>query len=138
LVIDCGIDCALRGEVGDKAEHLKTRAKEFALNTMRFVDRLPTDAASRYLGQQLLRSANAVAANYRAACRARSRAEFVSRMGVVAEEADESAHWLDLLSLRGAGPAAERGGLVNEAHELEAIFSASYGTSKRRLAAARR
>jgi four helix bundle protein len=123
--------------MGEASEELKTRSKRFAFNAMRFVDQLPQDAAARYLGQQLLRAANAVAASYRAACRARSRAEFVSRIGVVAEEADESAHWLEMLALRGAGAVETRRTLLTEAHELEAIFSASYGTSKRNLAAER-
>jgi four helix bundle protein len=87
--------------MGVQSEELKERTKRFALDVMRLVDALGSVEASRYLGPRLGRAANSVAANYRAVCRARSHAEFVARMGVVAEEADESAHWLEMLWERG-------------------------------------
>jgi len=120
--------------VGEQSETLKRRLKQFALDVMALAETLPRDEAQRYLVSQLIRSSNATAANYRAACRGRSKREFVARIGVAAEEADESAHWLDMLTARSQGGVAELRKLLIEAHELEAILSASYGTSKRRLA----
>ena len=103
---------------------------------MRLVKELPRDESTRYLGHHLVRATNGVAANYRATCRARSRAEFVARVGVVAEESDESAHWLEMLiETAASGSAAQK--LRIEAHELEAIFSASQLTAKRRLRASK-
>ena len=122
--------------MSDQSEALKARSKQFALDVMRFVDTLPRDDSTQYLGRQLSRAANSVAANYRSAGRARSKAEFVSRIGIVAEEADESAHWLDMLAERGADANRTNEKLRTEAHELEAVFSASFRTAKRNLQAA--
>ena len=135
LVID-GLASLVRGAgaiVSEQSDALRARATKFALNVMRFVDGLPREDHAQYLGRQLSRSANSVAANYRSACRARSRAEFVSRMGVVAEESDESAHWLDMLAARGHAANFSAQQLRTEAHELEAIFSASHHTARRNL-----
>jgi four helix bundle protein len=117
-------------DMGVQAEELKARAKRFALNTMRMIEELPWSRANDYLGSQLLRSANGVASNYRAACRARSRPEFAAKIGIVAEEADESTHWLEILTERGVRHNALPP-LTTESRELEAIFSASYGTARR-------
>ena len=119
--------------MGEQAEELKARTRRFALAVMEYVEMLPQDVSTRHLAGQLLRAANGVASNYRATCRSRSRAEFVARMGVVAEEADESAHWLDVLVDRRCEPLKTGQKLQTEAHALMAIFSASYGTSKRNL-----
>jgi four helix bundle protein len=78
-------------------DDLKKRTKQFALRILKLVAALPRTIAGRTIGGQLARSGTSVAANYRAACCARSRAEFISRLGVVEEEADESALWLELL-----------------------------------------
>src|SRR5213082_3724974 len=78
-------------------QELKERTKRFALRVMRLVDALPKSAKGRALASQLVRSGTSVAANYRASCRARSRAEFISKIGVVEEEADETALWLELI-----------------------------------------
>ena len=83
------------------------------------------------LGRQMLRSGTAVAANYRAVCRARSRAEFVARMGVVVEEADETVFWLEMLIDAGIVPKPRLSGLLAEANELLAIFAASQRTARR-------
>ncbi len=123
--------------MGSQSEGLKTRTRQFALEVMELVDHLPRDESTRHISRQLVRSANSVAANYRAACRSRSRAEFVAKIGVVAEEADETAHWLDLLAARGCDPRATVQKLLAEAHQVEAIFSASLGTARRNLARAR-
>src|SRR5216684_3641317 len=76
---------------------LKARTKEFALRVGRLVDALPNTVKGRTIANQIMRSATSVAANYRAACRARSRAEFIAKIGVVEEEADETAFWLELI-----------------------------------------
>jgi four helix bundle protein len=76
---------------------LKARAKQFALRVMKLVDALPRTIQGRVIANQIVRSATSVAANYRAACRARSRAEFIAKLGVVEEEADETCFWLELI-----------------------------------------
>ena len=81
-----------------QAEDLKTRTKQFALDVIRFVRTLASTDEARSIGRQLLRSGPGVASNYRSACRARSRAEFVARIGVALEEADESALWFEILT----------------------------------------
>jgi len=78
-------------------DDLKKLTKQFALRILKLVAALPRTLAGRTIGGQLVRSGTSVAANYRAACRARSKAEFISRLGVVEEEADESALWLELI-----------------------------------------
>jgi four helix bundle protein len=82
------------------------------------------------LGKQLLRSGTAVAANYRASCRARSRAEWVAKIGVVVEEADEVVFWLEMLSDCEIVPAIKLSGLLKEAQEVTAIFTASQRTAR--------
>ncbi len=79
------------------SDTLKRRTQQFALRVVRAVEALPNGRASNVIGNQLLRSATSVAANYRAACRAKSAADFVSKMGTVEEEADESMFWMELL-----------------------------------------
>jgi four helix bundle protein len=79
-------------------DDLRVRTKAFAVRVVRLYKSLPFSADAQVLGKQLLRSATSVAANYRAACRARSRAEWIAKIGVVVEEADESTFWLEMLS----------------------------------------
>ena len=109
---------------------LKDRTKQFALRAIRLVDTLPRKVSSEVLGKQLLRSATSVGANYRSACRGRSTAEFVAKLGVVIEEADESEYWMELIAEAGL----QKSGLVEplraEASELVAIFTASVKTAK--------
>src|SRR5581483_5734040 len=81
----------------ERAEDLRERTKRFALHVVRLSQGLTQGREARVLGDQLLRAGTAVAANYRAACRARSRAEFIAKLGVVVEEADESVFWCELL-----------------------------------------
>ena len=108
---------------------LKQRTKEFALRVIRMTDALPKRMAADVLGRQLIRSATSVAANYRGACRARSRADFVAKMGIVEEEADESVLWLELLAESGQMPAKRREAL--RAGELTAIAVSSIKTARR-------
>jgi len=112
----------------DEAE-LKSRTKQFALRVMRLVDALPKSIKGRTIGGQLIRSGTSVAANYRATCRARSRAEFISKLGVVVEEADESALWLELIVEDGLLPEARVVPLLNEANEIVRIMVASRKTA---------
>ncbi|HEX5482437.1 MAG TPA: four helix bundle protein, partial [Terriglobia bacterium] len=79
-------------------EELRQRTKQFALRIIKLFRSLPRSEEAPILGRQILRSGTSVAANYRAACRARSRADFISKVGIVVEEADETAFWLELLS----------------------------------------
>lgn len=78
-------------------EQLKVRTKKFALRVMRLVAALPKTVEGRAIGNQLIRSGTSVGANYRAACRARSKAEFIAKLGIVEEEADESGFWMELI-----------------------------------------
>ena len=113
------------------AQHLKERTKQFALRVMRLVDVLPNTPKGRAIASQLVRSGTSVAANYRAACRGRSKAEFIAKLGVVVEEADETVFWLEVLTETGVISATKAANLQKEANELLAIFSASLRTSKR-------
>jgi four helix bundle protein len=104
---------------------LKARTKKFALRVMKLVDALPRTIQGRAIASQIIRSATSVAANYRAACRARSRAEFIAKIGVVEEEADETAFWLELIIDSALLTQARIRPLLAEAGELVAIMAAS-------------
>ena len=113
------------------ARDLRQRAETFAVDVMKLCRELPATPEARNIRDQLARSATGIAANYRAPCRARSRAEFLAKLGMVVEEADESHMWLDMvlrLQLANSGE-AER--LRDEADELTAIFVASRRTASR-------
>ena len=115
-----------------QAEQLRERAKQFAIRVVRLFRSLPKTEEARIIGKQALRSGTSVAANYRAVCRARSKAEFVARIGIVVEEADEAVFWLELLVETGVVSQTRMDGLPAEANELLAIFAASQRTAKRR------
>jgi len=104
---------------------LKARTKQFALRVLTLVAALPKTIEGRAIASQLVRSGTSVAANYRAACRARSKTEFVAKMGVVLEEADEAQLWLELIIEGDLLPSKRVAGLLNEANELVAIFVTS-------------
>lgn len=106
-------------------DELKERTKTFALRVTRLVDALPNTVKGRVIANQLMRSATSVAANYRAACRARSRAEFIAKIGVVEEEADETAFWLELIVDTNLCGESQAEPLLQEAGELVAIMAAS-------------
>jgi four helix bundle protein len=110
-------------------QQLKDRTKRFAVDVISFCRELPTTLDARRCGSQLLDSATSLAANYRAACRGRSRAEFVSKLGIVVEEADESLFWLELMVEAGITSKARVEKLMKEADELTAIFVASRNTA---------
>ena len=115
-----------------KAEELKARTKRFALDVLSFRRTLPATDEATDIGRQLSRAATGVGANYRAACRSRSDAEFAARIGVVLEEADESAFWLEVLTEGGIAKERRAVDLLDEANQLTAIFAASSITARRR------
>ena len=106
-------------------EGFKKRTKLFALRIIRLYQSLPKSGEAQVLGKQLLRSAISVAANYRAVCRARTKAEFVSKMGVVVEEADESVFWIELLIEANIVKGEKLKELIDEANEILSIVSAA-------------
>jgi len=115
---------------GVNAEVMKERTKRFALHVIRLCRTLPKSSESTIISRQLMRSATSVGANYRAVCRARSTPDFVSKLGVVLEGADESLFWIDLLGDTGVVSKDKIGTIRAEANELVAIFVASLRTAK--------
>ncbi|HWA10381.1 MAG TPA: four helix bundle protein [Opitutaceae bacterium] len=111
-------------------DDLKRRTKEFALRVLKMAETLPDRGAGRVLSGQIMRSATSVAANYRAVCRAKSRADFVSKLGMVEEEIDETAFWLELTVDAGLLPWNRLAELRGEADELTAIFVRSLKTAR--------
>ena len=113
-------------------EELKKRTKQFALRIMKLADSLPNTPSGRTVSGQLVRCGTSVGANYRAACRGRSKAEFIAKLGIVLEEADESAFWLDLIIEGKLLKRYQVEPLYKEADELIAIFAASINSAKKR------
>ena len=111
-------------------QELKKRTQQSALRVFRLVEALPGTYASKAIAMQLVRSGSSIGANYRAACRGRSKAEFCAKLGTVIEEADESAHWLELIIEGNLLEAAKVQPLLNEANELCAIMVASRKSSE--------
>jgi four helix bundle protein len=114
------------------ANEMKSRTRAFALRAIRLVGSLPRTTAADVIGKQLLRCATSVGANYRAACRGRSPSEFVAKMGIVEEEADESIYWLELLADSGIIPREKLADLMGEADQLVRIIVASIRTARSR------
>ena len=111
-------------------EQIKDRTKKFALEIIDLVNRLPNSKAGHTIGNQIIRSGTSVAANYRSACRARSTADFISKITIVEEECDETLFWLEMISEAELLDAHELMDLIKEASELTAIFTASGKTAK--------
>ena len=114
-----------------RGENLKERTKQFALQIIKFVERLPKTNTTRVIGGQLVKSGTSVGANYRASCRARSTADFISKMGIVEEEADECLYWLELLVAAGLVTLEEASPLMDEASQLLSIAVSSIKTARR-------
>jgi four helix bundle protein len=112
-------------------EELRDRTKAFAIRIVKLYRLLPHTADSQVVGKQLLRCGTSVAANYRAACRGRSRAEWIAKIGLVVEEADETVFWFEMLSDCGIVSAERCEDILKEAKELSAIFTASRHTARR-------
>ena len=110
---------------------LKRRTKAFALRILKLVDAMPKTTAGRALASQIVRSGTSVAANYRAACPARSTADFIAKMGIVEEESDETLFWLELLEESEVVSATKLAAIKQEANELIAITIASIKTARR-------
>ncbi len=111
---------------------LRERTKAFGLPIVRLFRALPRSPDAQVIGKQLLRCGTSVGANYRAACRGRSRQEFAAKLGIVVEDADEAIYWLEMLIDTGIVPEKRLKELLAEAHELTAIFTAAQHTSRRR------
>ncbi len=111
-------------------EQLKDRTKRFAYRVIKLFQSLPRTTEAQVIGKQALRSGTSVAANYRAAARARSHPEFMSKIGIVVEEADETVFWLECLADNGIVKQSLLADLLKEANELLAIFAASQRTAK--------
>ena len=115
-----------------KAE-LKQRTKQFALRIIKVADALPKTTAGFVIGKQLIKAGTAVAANYRAACKARSDEEFLSKITIVEEESDESLFWLEMILESGMLSKKHLNDLVKEADELTAIFTSTGKTMKAKI-----
>jgi four helix bundle protein len=111
-------------------QEMKKRTKEFALRIMKLVGALPQSIEGKAIGNQLVRSGTSVGANYRASCRGRSRAEFIAKLGLVEEEADESAFWLEIIIEGNLLKKHQAESLLKEANELVAIIAASRKSAK--------
>jgi len=111
-------------------EELKERTKKFALMIIKLVEELPDTLAGRTIGKQIIRSGTSVAANYRTACRARSNADFISKITIVEEECDETLFWLELIGEANLLKKERLHVIVIEADELTAIFTASGKTAR--------
>jgi len=110
-------------------DELQGRTKQFALRIFKLIDALPNSAQGRVISSQLIRCATSVGANYRAACRARSKADFVSKLTIVLEEADESSYWLELIIEGSLLPEKKVADLLAESSEITAIIAAARRTT---------
>jgi four helix bundle protein len=110
---------------------LKERTRKFALKVIKVVEMLPRGTTADILGRQLLGSGTSVGANYRSACRARSMADFISKMGVVEEEADETIYWMELLIEAGLVRKDDLISLLDEANQILAITISSIKTARK-------
>ena len=113
-----------------QADDMKLRTKKFALNVMKLVRTIPKTNDGYVIARQLVRCGTSVGANYRAACLARSTPDFVSKLGIVAEEADESKYWMELLTESGLCKREEFADMMREAAELTSIIIASIKTAR--------
>ena len=114
-------------------EELKKRTKQFGLRCIVVVEALPNTRTGDVIGRQLLRSATSVGANYRSACRGRSKPDFISKVGIAIEETDEALYWLELIVEAKLLPARQLTSLIKEADEIVAILTASSKTAKHHL-----
>jgi four helix bundle protein len=140
MIAECGVRSAERKDASSRVadgvmstEDFRRRTFQFGIRVVRPVQSLPKTDSARVIGNQLLRSRTAVGANYRAAARGRSRADFIAKMGIVEEECDEALYWIDMLvelELIGASRLRE---LRTEANEILSIVVASIKTARRNI-----
>ena len=128
-IADCGLQIE-RKDKPVKPEEFKLRTKTFAVRVIKLVDSLPNARSTNAIANQLVRSGTSVGANYRAACRAKSKADFISKIGNVEEEADETLYWLELLIDAGKVKATRLSSLMKEAGEILAMVCASINTAR--------
>ena len=114
-----------------KGEDIKTRTKEFALRIIKMTVAIPIHYSSQAISHQIIRSATSVGANYRAACRSKSRRDFVNKMKLVEEELDETSYWLELIEETNVFPAGKVSPLIDEAQELISIIVTSIKTARK-------
>jgi four helix bundle protein len=119
-------------DMDSRTEKLRARTKDFAIRVIHLFQALPPNKEAQIIGNQLLRCGTSIGANYRSACHARSRADFISKIGIVLEEADESVFWIELLCDLKIMKKERLDDLLQEARELTAIFAASRQTAKQR------
>ncbi|MBU3914388.1 four helix bundle protein [bacterium] len=115
-------------------EKLKLRTKQFAFRVIKLTEALPQKQSGLVIGKQLIRSGTSVGANYRSACYGRSKAEFIAKMGIALEEADESAYWMELIIEAELLSKNQVESLLKEANELAAILYASIKTARKNKA----
>jgi four helix bundle protein len=116
---------------GRGVEELKERMKRFGLTIIRLAEKMPTGRAATVVSNQMVRAGTSVGANYRSACRARSRADFIAKMGIVEEELDETLYWLEVSCEAEFLLRADVDGVMQEGNELLAIAVASIRTARR-------
>ncbi len=109
---------------------LKQRTKDFGKRAIKLIESLPKNMTASVIGRQLLRSATSVGANYRAVCRAKSRADFIAKLGIVEEECDESLYWLEMLVETNQTKSVLVSNLMKEGEEILAIVVASAKTAR--------
>jgi four helix bundle protein len=126
-ISDCGL---IKIQAQVNAEELKRRTKQFGIRIVKLVEALPRSQTAAVIGRQLLRSATSVGANYRAVCRAKSRADFIAKLGIVEEECDESLYWLEMLVETNLIKPPLVASLMNEGEEILAIIVASAKTAR--------
>jgi len=117
---------------------LKERTKQFALKVIYLVNTFSRNKCADIIGRQLIKSATSVGANYRAACRGQSRAQFIAKMNITLEESDESEYWLEIAAALGYGDQDALQSVLREAHELTAIFITSIKTARKKIGASNR
>jgi len=116
------------------ASELKQRTKQFSLRVIKLVDALPTTRSTNVIGNQLLRAGTSVGANYRAALRGRSRPDFIAKLGIAIEEADESLYWMELLAEAELMTPERLNPLMQEANELISILTTTVKTERSKTA----
>jgi len=132
-IVDFGLRIERRYNIqGMNADEFKNRTKAFAIRVIRQVEALPKNQTAKVIGNQLLRCGTSVGANYRAACRAKSPADFVAKMGIVEEECDESIYWMELIVEAGLMDEKRLIDLKNEANEILSMVVASIKTARSR------
>ena len=117
----------------NRTDELRLRTKQFALRIIKLAEALPRTSTARVIGNQIVRSGTSVGANYCSACRARSKSEFVAKIGIALEEADETVYWLELLTDTAMVEPRRLQGLLSEAEQLVSILAASRITASRSL-----